>query len=111
MDAADHIIMIGQQARMIQNITTSRQAKKLARLAVNHATGALMSHNNGEFDGANLRLETAAGYLRDAARIHAGTLEGETPSPEVLDSAHLGGAQKHHQDYVDVINKGKNNGR
>lgn len=112
MDGVDHLIMLGQQARMIQHVSTSPKARKLAGLAVQHATAAIMNHNDAAYDGANLNIEKAAGYLKDAATVHVATLgNGETPSPELLDAAHLGGAQKHHEDYVAAINEGKNNGR
>lgn len=112
MDAADHLIALGQQARMIETVTTHRKARKLASQAVQCATSGLMSHNTGNFDAANLHAQKAAAYLKDAASLHVGTLGGgETPSPELLDAAHLGGAQKHHEDYVAAINEGKNNGR
>lgn len=109
---ADHLITLGQQARAIQTITTSPKARKLAAQAVQCATAAIQSHNERAYDGANLHAGKAAGYLRDAATIHAGTLgNGEVPSPEILDAAHLGGAQQIHHDYVASINEGKNNGR
>ena len=112
MEAVDHLITLGQQARMIQNVSTSPKARKLAAQAVQCATAGIQSHNEGAFDGANMHAGKAADYLRDAAKIHAGTLgNGEVPSPEILDAAHLGGAQQHHQDYVAAINEGKNNGR
>ena len=112
MEAVDHLITLGQQARMIQNITSSTKARKLAAQAVQCATAGIQSHNEGAFDGANLHAGKAAEYLRSAATIHTATLgNGEVPSPEILDAAHLGGAQAHHQSYVDSINEGKNNGR
>lgn len=112
MEAVDHLITLGQQARLIQNTTTSPKARKLAAQAVQCATAGIQSHNEGTFDGANLHASKAAEYLRNAATVHAATLsKGEFPSPEILDAAHLGGAQALHQNYVDSINKGKNNGR
>lgn len=112
MEAVDHLITLGQQARMIQNTATSPKARKLAAQAVQCATAGIQSHNEGSFDGANLHAGKAAAYLRDAATIHAGTLSnGEVPSPQILDAAHLGGAQQIHSDYVAAINEGKNNGR
>lgn len=112
MDGADSLIMLGQQARMIQNVTTHKTARKLAGQAVQCATAGLMSHNEGSYDAANLHASKAAAYLKDAAKLHVTTLEdGETPSPQILDAAHLGGAQKLHEEYVDSVNKGKNNGR
>lgn len=112
MEAVDHIITLGQQARLIQNTTTNAKARKLAGQAVQCATAGIQSHNEGSFDGANLHAGKAAEYLRNAATIHAATLsKGETPSPQVLDAAHLGGAQQIHHDYVAAINEGKNNGR
>lgn len=112
MEAVEHLITLGQQARLIQNTATSPKARKLAAQAVQCATAGIQSHNEGAFDGANLHAGKAAEYLRNAATIHAATLgNGETPSPQVLDAAHLGGAQKIHQDYVASINEGKNNGR
>jgi hypothetical protein len=111
MDGADSLLQLGQQARAIEYATTHRGARKLAGQAVQCATAGLMSHQDGNFDGANAHAAKAAGYLKDAARLHVGTLVGETPSPQVLDAAHLGGAQQLHQDYVDSINEGKKNGR
>jgi hypothetical protein len=109
--AVDSLITLGQQARLIENTATHRTARKLAGQAVQCATAGIQAHNEGAFDSANLHAGKAAEYLRDAARIHAGTLMEETPSPDVLDAAHLGGAQKLHQNYVDAINEGKKNGR
>lgn len=112
-NTGDALIRLGQQARLIENITTSKKARKLAATAVQHATGGLMHHNSGNFDGANRHAGEAADYLHKAVQLHVGTLQGtgETPSPELLDISHLGGAQKMHQEYVDEINEGKNNGR
>lgn len=112
MEAVDHLITLGQQARTIQNVSTSPKARKLAAQAVQCATAGIQSHNEGAFDGASMHAGKAAEYLRNAATIHAATLgNGEVPSPEIMDAAHLGGAQAHHQSYVDSINEGKNNGR
>lgn len=113
MEASDHIITIGQQARLIENVTSSGKAKRLAAKAVQHATGALQFHNEGKFDGANLHAETAAELLRQAALLHVknGQEKGEISGPALLDVAHLGAAQESHQGYVDSVNEGKNNGR
>lgn len=111
MDSADNLIALGQQARMIQNITTHKVARKLAGQAVQCATAGLMSHQDGNLDAANLHASNAANYLTDAAKLHLTTLGEETPSAQVLDVAHLGAAHQMHQDYVDAINEGKHNGR
>lgn len=111
MEAVDHLIMLGQQARAIQNLATSPKARKLAAQAVQCATAGIQSHNMGSLDAANLHAGSAAEYLRNAAKLHADTLvNGETPAPEILDAAHLGSAQQHHTDYLAKINEGKNNG-
>ena len=113
MDAADHLIMLGQQARMIEHVTGHSKARRLANTAVKHATAGLQLHNEGNFDGANASAEKAAGYLRDAAIIHAGTIDKkrETPAPIILDVSELGSAQAAHQNYADAINEGMKNGR
>jgi len=111
MDAADSLISLGQQARALEAVATHPKVSRLAGQAVQCATAGLMSHQDGNYDAANAHAAKAAGYIKDAATIHVGTLNGETPSPMVLDAAHLGGAQKLHEDYVDAINEGKKNGR
>lgn len=109
---ADALIRMGQQARLIQTITPSKKARQLAEQAVKHATGGLMHHNDGNFDGANRHAGEAAKFLQDAAKLHVSAIlkTGETPAPQDLDVAHLGEAQKMHEDYLAPINEGKNNG-
>jgi hypothetical protein len=111
MDAADNLIMLGQQARMIQHIATDRKARKLAGQAVQRATAGLMAHNTGDFTSASMHMGDAASLLSASAKLHVGTLESETPSASLMDAAHLGSAHQLHQDYVTAINEGKNNGR
>ena len=111
MDAADALMQLGTQARLIETVTPHRVARKLASQAVQCATAGLMAHQDKNYAGASAHAAKAAGYLKDAARLHVGTLDGETPSPQMLDAAHLGGAQQLHQDYVDSINEGRNKGR
>lgn len=111
MDGAESLIQMGQQARLIENITTHKSARKLAGLAVKHATSGLMSHADGNFGGAAAHAAQAAAHLKDAARLHVSTIGGETPSAQILDAAHLGGAQQLQQKYLDSVNEGKKNGR
>lgn len=112
-NAADSLVTLGQQARDIEHAAGHPKARRLASQAVKCATGALVAHNAGQYDGANAHAEKAAAFLRDAATIHAGTLKvtGETPSPQILDAAHLGKGQELHSEYVHEINEGKQNGR
>jgi hypothetical protein len=71
-----------------------------------------MHHNDGNFDGANRHAGEAAKFLQDAAKLHVNAIleAGQTPDPQVLDTAHLGEAHKMHEDYLAPINEGKKNG-
>lgn len=111
-EVGDTLIRLGQQARMIETISTSRKARQLAAQAVKHATGGLQHYNEGTLDGANRHAGEAAKYLEDAAKLHVATLQrtGETPSPEVLDVSHLGAAHAGAENVASQLTKEKNNG-
>lgn len=111
-DVGDTLIRIGQQARMIETISTSRQARQLAKLAVKHATGGLQYYTDKKLDGANRHASEAAKHLTDAAKLHVATLQrtGATPSPEVLDVSHLGSAHADAESVASQLTKEKNNG-
>lgn len=112
MEAVDHLVELGQQARLIETTTKDRKARRLASQAVQCATAGIQCHNEGSLAAANLHGWNAADHLRNASRLHAASLDvGETPSSQVLGSAYLGNAQQHHQDYVDSVNEGMKNGR
>ena len=111
-DVGDTLIRIGQQARMIETISTSRQARQLAKIAVRHATGGLQYYTDKKLDGANRHASEAAKHLTDAAKLHVATLQrtGETPSPEILDVSHLGSAHEGAESVASQLTKEKNNG-
>ena len=111
-NVGDTLIRLGQQARMIETISTSPKARKLAAKAVQHATGGLQHYNGGTLDGANRHAGEAAKYLTDAAKIHVATLQqtGEVPSPEILDVSHLGTAHADADSVALQLTKEKNNG-
>lgn len=111
-EVGDTLIRLGQQARLIQTISTSRKARQLAAKAVQHATGGLQYYNEGMLDGANLHAGEAAKHLTDAAKLHVATLQqtGETPSPEILDVSHLGTAHAGADNVAEQLTKEKNNG-
>ena len=92
---------------------TDRRVVKLASQARGHAQAAVESHSKGDAVGANAHMAQASQDLHDAAVFHAGRMNGlgKTPSPLVLDVAHLGKAQELHQKYTDSINEGMKNGR
>lgn len=111
-DVGDTLIRLGQQARMIETISTSRKARQLAKKAVQHATGGLQHYNENTLDGANRHASEAAKYLTDAAKLHVATLQrtGDTPSPEILDVSHLGSAHEDAESVASQLTKEKNNG-
>lgn len=102
--------MIREQANLLANITTHGKAAKLAQKAVECSTASLKAHSKGDSVGASMLASSAAGHLRDAAKLHITTLDDFAP-PQVLDLAELGKAQELHQSYVDATNEGKKNGR
>lgn len=112
MNAGDILMMVGQQARMVETVATHKKARKLASLAVKHATAGLQAYNLKQ-DSANTHMNLAKNYLKDASIIHANTLDQQklvAPAP-VLQHAMLGEGEELHQQFADDINKGKNNGR
>jgi hypothetical protein len=102
--------MIREQANLLANITQHKDAAKLAQKAVECSTASLKAHSEGDSVGASMLASSAAGHLKDAAKLHITTLDDFAP-PMVLDLAHLGKAQELHQSYVDATNEGKKNGR
>lgn len=108
--AQSSLNMIREQANLLANITTHGKAAKLAQKAVECSTAGLKAHSKGDSVGASMYASNAAGHLKDAAKLHISTLD-DFPEPQVLDLAHLGKAQRLHQDYVDATNEGKKNGR
>jgi hypothetical protein len=99
-------------AERVMGGSTDPKVQRLATLAQRHAAESQAAHDGGDHAGASAHLSSAANYLKDAATMHTGKLSrGDFASPEVLDLAHLGKAQELHQQYVNEINKGKNNGR
>lgn len=111
-EVGDTLIRLGQQARMIETVSTSRKARQLAAMAVQHATGGLQHYNDKKLDGANRHASEAAKYLTDASKLHVATLKrtGETPSPEILDVSHLGSAHEGAESVASQLTKEKNNG-
>jgi hypothetical protein len=103
------LMALGEQANLLSGLTTLSKATRLAQKAVGCSTEGLKAHSLGDVVGASMHASKAAGYLRDAAKLHTSTLD-DFASPEVLDLAHLGKAQRLHQNYVDAINEGKKNG-
>lgn len=92
--------------------TGNAKAIRCTNMAMTHAEKAEKAHEAGDLAGANAHLGEAARHLHNAATVHTGTLSrGDFASPEILDLAHLGKAQEVHQNYVNEINEGKNNGR
>ena len=108
--AQSALTMLGEQANMLANVTTHGKAAKLAQQAAGCSLAGLTAHSKGDVVGASMHAQKAAGYLKDAAKLHIATLD-DFASPMVLDLAHLGKAQELHQSYVDAINEGKKNGR
>ena len=111
-DVGDTLIRIGQQARMIETISTSRKARQLAKVAVKHATGGLQYYTDKKLDGANRHASEAAKNLTDAAKLHVATLQrtGDTPSPEILDVSHLGSAHADAESVASQLTEEKKNG-
>jgi hypothetical protein len=108
--AQSSLEMLGQQSNLLSHITTHPQAAKLAQKASESSLKGLKAHFNGDVVGASMHASEAAGYLKDAAKLHITTLD-DFPEPQMLDLAHLGKAQELHQSYVDAINEGKKHGR
>jgi hypothetical protein len=103
---------IHQRARHLATFSQDPKVVRYANLAADHAEKANGAHNTGDTVGASAHLGEAAKYLQSAATLHTGKMNrGDVASPEILDVAHLGKAQELHQNYVDEINKGKNDGR
>lgn len=92
---------------------TNPKVLRLAQSAQKHAQSAAAAHVGGTPAEANAHFAQAAQDLHDAAVIHAGKMKGlgQDPHPLVLDAAHLGKAQELHQEYVNQVNEGLNNGR
>ena len=108
--AQSALTMLHEQANLLSNITTDKQAARLAQQALGCSVEGLKAHSKGDVVGASMHVSKAAGYLRDSAKLHITTLDDFAP-PHVLDLAHLGKAQRLHHDYLDATNEGKKNGR
>lgn len=120
--SADNLIRVGEQARLLGRISNDRKVQRLANQAMKHVVAGLQSHNEGALNGkdprdwaagVNKHLEYATGFVTDAAKLHADSLEArQNPDPQVLDIAYLGDAHGAHEDYAQSISEGmKNNGR
>jgi len=108
-EAKQSLFGLHEQASILGQLVTDPKAQRMAKSALGCSVESLKAHASGDFTGASMHASKAAGYVKDAAKLHAATLEDYAP-PQVLDLAHLGKAQRLHQDYVDAINEGKKNG-
>lgn len=107
------IAELGHDAQLMGRETTDLNAQRSIRQALMCVNSAHDAHEAGDPVGASAHLGKAARYLNDAAKAHTGKLKrGDLDSsPVMLDHADLGKGHQLHQDYLDDINKGKNDGR
>ena len=106
-------IQLHGAAARLSMATRDPKVVRMANKSMEHSIKATGAHYDGDWQAASAHLAEAVTHLQNAASLHTGTLKrGETDvSPEILDHAHLGRGQELHQEYLDEINKGKNNGR
>ena len=115
--AVDAIKQMMDQSYLLHAVSNNKKVHGYASEAMKHcnaALGIMRAHDANplhSLGGATEAAGSARELLRLAASTHADDLEsGDAPSSGVLDIAKLGKAHELHQQLVDDINEGKNNG-
>lgn len=100
-------------AKAMLGETSDLRATNSLRQVLIHVNSAHDAHTAGDAPGASAHMREAAGYLQDAAKIHTGKLErgAHDSSAVMLGHEALGRGHQIHQEYLEDINKGNNNGR